>query len=126
MTLTTKYLDNENIVLEIADNTTTVDDFFSHNDTRLLDYVNEQAPDIVHIIIDLSKMTWDFPSLMKLAKMSRDIRENGTAPKNIQQYFVGTDKWINNWRSILQKQYNEETYVFESVELALDYIRKNN
>ncbi|GEM_PF-2975239 len=123
MSLTTKYLYDEHIVMEIADSSTTVEDFFSHNNTRLLDYVNEQAPTVIHIVIDLSEMTWDFPSLIKLAKMSINMRDSGRTPKNIKQYFIGSDRWINSWRSIMQKQYNEKTYVFDSIEIALDYIR---
>jgi len=123
MSLTTKYLSDENIVIEIADSTTTVEDFFSHNDTSLLDYVNQQAPEIVHIVIDLTEMQWDFPSFMRLSKNAADIRKSGQIPQNIKQYFVGTDAWINNWRSMMQKQFGEETYVFASVDLALDYIR---
>jgi hypothetical protein len=119
-----EFNDDENIIIVVLQETATIDEFKDLIDTTILPWVWSCHPQRVDLIGDMSRIAWDFPAFLKFVTDTIERRKQGGVPETMHQHLVGTDQWINNWRTMMQKRFGMETSAFTSINAALSFVRE--
>ncbi len=86
-------------------------------------FIEDHANVPVYLITDYTNITVDFPEFIQFMKDLKERRKSQSVP-NLQQFLVGDDeKWLNNFRNIYLKQFNETLGMFDNLDDAIQYVR---
>ena len=86
-------------------------------------FIEKHANVPVYLITDYTQITVDFPEFIQFMKDLK-ARRKGQSVSNLQQFLVGdNEKWLNNFRNIYLKQFNETLGLFDNIDDAIQYVR---
>lgn len=92
------------------------------NRTSILPFITKHAPDMVYLVWDVTEFEWNLQQFLEFLRHAKARRASPDAPRNFRQYYVGRNDWVQKFRTWMQKNYDETTGLFQSVEDALAYL----
>lgn len=113
------------VVINIVGNVS-VEEIEDINSNVLAPFMIEQSPKNIEIIWNALEFKADFGSFIKLLSARKKQRNDSSTPRNFRQHFVGDHTWIQNFRTWLQNNFQEDTGCFTSIEEALAYINRQD
>lgn len=113
------------VIINVAGNVK-VEEIEDINSNVLAPFMIAHSPKYVDVIWNALEFEADFGTFIKLLSARKKHRNNSTTPTNFNQYFVGNNTWVRNFRSWLQKNFQEDTGCFTNMDDALFYIRKKD
>lgn len=126
MPIATRYLTDERIIIVQFQGMCTADEIDNVIMGEVTTFILEQTPHPVHIIFDVRELEWDFKQFMGYLAKAAHRRSNDIVPDNLIQHFVGNNTWLSNFRSWLNKNFNEYMNGFTSLDVALEHIRSQS
>lgn len=90
---------------------------------RTVEYALANPSWHIHVVYDVRELTWDFAQFVKYIGILAERRKSRVMPTNLTQHFIGSNLWLSNFRSWMEKQYSEQFNGFTDTEKALDYIK---
>lgn len=126
MSITVERVPDEPILLLKSTGQMTVDDVRGAyaETTRLLDQMESENHEIVYRIVDVREQTTTFPEMMEIMKVATASGEGTPTDNRIQTIYVGREKFAMLAREMFSRQTGRAFPIFESVEDALEAIRK--